>query len=195
MPILPFIPKPPHFEHPLPFQIFISPVKPCALFSASGIWLKIFSISFFANSFIFTSSRQFKQIFLTNLCATTARSDEATKNGSIFISMRRGMAPQRIIRVKRGKNYVSGERRVDRELRRFRVPNFSNHHDVRILAQNRAQSRSKRISDLRLDLALIDAFNGIFNRIFKRDDVHAFFVENAENRIKRCGLSRIRSDR
>ena len=49
-----------------------------------------------------------------------------------------------VVRVQRAENLVARERGANRDLRRLRVANFTHHDHVRILAQNRAQTRWRK---------------------------------------------------
>ncbi len=47
---------------------------------------------------------------------------------------------RRVVCVQRGKNHVAGQRRLHGDLRRFLIANFTNEHDIRIVAKNGAQT-------------------------------------------------------
>ena len=71
---------------------------------------------------------------------------------------------------------MAGERGVNRQTGCFFIANFSHHHNVRILPDERAQTVRESETDFRFDLRLIDARNLIFNRIFNRRNVNVRFV-------------------
>ena len=80
---------------------------------------------------------------------------------------------RRIVRVQRGENQVTRERRADGDVRRFAVANFADHYDVRILTQNMAQTHCERQADVRTHGDLIDAFKFIFDRFFNGNNAFA----------------------
>jgi hypothetical protein len=93
----------------------------------------------------------------------------------------------RVVRVERGENQMAGERGVDGDGRRFEIANFPDHHDVRCLAEDRAQRGREREPDLLADLHLVDAGQHIFHRVFHRDD---FFVRPVY--VMQAGIQRRR---
>ena len=58
-------------------------------------------------------------------------------------------------RVQRAEHEVAGFRRLDRDRDRLEIAHFADQHDVRILAQRRAQRRLEAVG-VRADLALVD---------------------------------------
>src|SRR4030042_4089843 len=64
------------------------------------------------------------------------------------------------------------------------------HYNIRVLAQNGAQPRGKSIADLRLYLGLADAFNIVFYRVLKTDNVDPRLVQNIQNGVESSGFSR-----
>jgi len=98
----------------------------------------------------------------------------------------------RIVRVQCGQHKVPGLRGFDRDFRSLQVANFADHDDVRVLAQKRAQCRSKSQSDLGVDVDLVDTWEIDFGRIFGRRDIAVFGVQNIETRIQRYGLAATR---
>src|SRR5262249_4376496 len=60
----------------------------------------------------------------------------------------------RVVRMQSRQHKVSGETRLDRDLRGLEVPNLADHDDVGILAQYRAQSAGEGQLDPRIDLRL-----------------------------------------
>ena len=63
------------------------------------------------------------------------------------------------------KNDVPGERGLNRNLRCFKVADFSHHYFVRVLAQKCAQTPGEVQSDLVVYLNLHDSVDFIFDRI------------------------------
>ncbi len=76
-----------------------------------------------------------------------------------------------VVRVQRAQNLVTGEGGLDRDIGGFVVANFTHHHDVRVLAQDRTQGRGKIESDIAARCNLINAHELVFDRVFDRDDV------------------------
>src|SRR5581483_9280247 len=69
---------------------------------------------------------------------------------------------------------VTGEGRLDGDLRGFRVADFPHHDLVRIVAQNGTQSTGKGQTFLLVDGNLRDAANLVLHRIFNGDDLVFF---------------------
>lgn len=66
---------------------------------------------------------------------------------------------------------MSGERCLNRYLRGFGVTNFADHDDVRILAQDGAQSPGERHIHPAVYLGLSDAFQLVLDGIFDGQDI------------------------
>ncbi len=64
------------------------------------------------------------------------------------MSVRRVTALARVVGVQRGQHQVAGERGLDGDLRGFEVADFTDHDDVRVLAQDGAQGLGKGQVDL-----------------------------------------------
>ena len=75
-------------------------------------------------------------------------------------------------------------------LRRFAVTHFTNHDDVRVLAQDGAQRIGKGQVDLRMHLDLVDAFQLVFHRVFHGDDLVLFRVNLGQGRVQGRRLTR-----
>lgn len=73
----------------------------------------------------------------------------AIKNGSIPMSRRRGKTPAAEIRVKRTKDKVPGPFHLHTEVGRLAVTHL-HHHDIWVLAKNRAQAICKCQPDMAL---------------------------------------------
>ncbi len=95
----------------------------------------------------------------------------------------------RVVGVQRGENQMAGERGVDGDGGRFQVADFPDHHDVRRLAQDRAQRGGKRQADLLADLHLVDAGQDIFDRVLDGDDFAVGPVDEMQAGIKRRRLA------
>ena len=78
---------------------------------------------------------------------------------------------RRVVGVQRRQHKVAGERRFDRDFRRFEVSNFADEDDVRVLTQEAAKRRRKVQPDVLADLHLVDADQVEFNRVLGGHDV------------------------
>ena len=75
----------------------------------------------------------------TSRCASTASTVLATRYAATLEIEQSRERRRRVVGVQRRQHEVAGQRRLRRDLRRLRVANFADEHDVRILAQQRAQ--------------------------------------------------------
>jgi len=100
-----------------------------------------------------------------------------------------------VVTVHGAQNLVPGQRRFHRDLRGLAVPDLADHHDVRVLTQDRAQGIGKAQPDLLSDRHLVDASDLELHRVLHRDDVVFRIVEFVEHRIQRGGLSGTRRPR
>ena len=89
-----------------------------------------------------------------------------------------------------GKHKVAGHGRVHGDFRGFIVADFTDHDNIRILAQKGAKSGSKSKADFGIDLALVDAFDAILNRILNGADIHARLIEYGQDGIQGRGFTR-----
>ena len=85
---------------------------------------------------------------------------------------------------------VAGERRFHGDIGRFVVSNFTHHHDVRVLAQDRTQGRGKIESDLAAHRNLIDAGQLVLDRVLDRHDVVLRVIQLLQHRVKRRRFAR-----
>ena len=76
-----------------------------------------------------------------------------------------------VITMHRAQHLVAGERGFDGDFRGFGIANFTDHDDVRVLAQNGAQGIGEGEADFLFHRHLVDAGNLEFDRVFDRDDV------------------------
>ena len=67
---------------------------------------------------------------------------------------------------------MSGQRGVDGNFRGFVVADFADHNDVGVLAQQRPQAVGKSVADFRVDLALVNVRDAVFNRVFNGGNVY-----------------------
>ena len=82
-----------------------------------------------------------------------------------------GDRTRRVVGVQRAQHEMTGERGLDRDLRRLEIPDFTDHEHVRILPQKRPQGRGKREPDGGIHGQLHDALDFIFHRILRREDL------------------------
>ena len=109
----------------------------------------------------------------------TASTDDATRNGSMPISINRVNAPGASLVCERAENQVTGECCADRDVRRLAVSNLTHHHYVRILPQDVAQAGGKRQPDVGSHCNLVDALNFVLDRLLDRDDPLMHRVDRA----------------
>ena len=87
------------------------------------------------------------------------------------MSTRRVIGAGRVVRVQGRVHEVTGERGLDRDARGLDVADLTDHHDVRVLAQQVAQPLRERQALLLVDLDLADALELVLDRILQRDHV------------------------
>src|SRR5882672_4709002 len=79
--------------------------------------------------------------------------------------------------------------RLHSNLRRLKIANLADHHDVWILAQKGPKCVRKGETDLRFHLDLIDSFKLIFDRILNGEDLSIRRVQFKERRVESRRLS------
>ena len=84
---------------------------------------------------------------------------------------------------------VAGERGFDSDFRGFRIANFTNHDDVRVLAEDGPERVGKGEPDFFLHGHLVDAGDLELYGIFDGDDVVGRMVQLVEGGIESGGLS------
>ena len=87
------------------------------------------------------------------------------------------------------KHEVSGERGLDRVVGGLGVADLAHHHDVGILAKDRAQRARERDVDLRPDGHLVEVLEHHLHRVFDGDDVDLGLREVLEGRVERRRLA------
>ena len=80
---------------------------------------------------------------------------------------------------------VAGLRRLDRNVRRLQVPDFTHHDDVRILPQKRLQRRCKGQPRLFIHVHLVDTRQVDFGGVFRRGNVHPRLVQHIQAGVQR----------
>ena len=93
------------------------------------------------------------------------------------------------VRVQRRHHEVARQARLHGDLGRLEVADLADHHDVGVLAQDRAQAARERHLDLRVDLRLADAVDVILDRILDGQDVAREVVDALERRVQRRRLA------
>ena len=96
----------------------------------------------------------------------------------------------RVIGVQRGEHQVTRQRGLHGDLRGLEVADFTDHDDVRILAQDGAQGLGKGQLDLGIDLGLADARQFVLDRVFDGQHIGGGGVHCAQARVQRGGLAR-----
>src|SRR5712672_397467 len=100
-----------------------------------------------------------------------------------------------VVRMDSRKYQVSGQRGLNRDLRRFIVSNFADHDFVRVVAQDGTQSASECQPFFLIDGNLRDAANLIFDGVLNGDDL-VFVGFNLVNcGVQSGGLTRARRTR
>ena len=79
-----------------------------------------------------------------------------------------------------------------RDVGRLLVTDFSNHHDVRRLTQDRAERRREVEADVFVHLHLVDAAHLVFDRVLDRDELLVRRVDLSETGVKGRRLARAR---
>ena len=95
----------------------------------------------------------------------------------------------RVVGVQGGEHHVTGERGVDGDLGGLKVANFTDHHDVRRLAEHGAQGAGEGHADLVANGHLIDAGELIFDGVLDRDELAVGFVDEVQTGIQRGRLA------
>ncbi len=101
----------------------------------------------------------------------------------------------RAVGVQSTHHQVAGEGRFDTDIRRFFIPHFSYHDDVRISAEKGAHGLGKGKVDFRLHLDLAEPVLCDFDRILRRPDLDIGGIDVPEDRMQRRRFPRTgRSD-
>ena len=89
--------------------------------------------------------------------------------------------------VNRGEHLVTRHGRLDGEFRGLDVPDFSHQDDIRVGAHERSNHRLELLGALQV--AVGDAGNLVFHRVFQREDVDVRAVEFPQDGVERGGLA------
>jgi hypothetical protein len=84
---------------------------------------------------------------------------------------------------------MAGKRRLHRDLGGLEVADLADHHDVGVLAQDRAQHVREGEPDLALHLDLVDTLELVFDRILDREQLLLGPVEAEQPGVERRGLA------
>ncbi len=93
------------------------------------------------------------------------------RNGSIPMSSSRAIAPAASFVCSVLKHLVTGQRRFYRDVGGLVVTNFTDHHDVGVLAENRAKRGGKIEPDIGPGRDLVHAHELVLDRVLDRHDV------------------------
>src|SRR5437764_4860099 len=89
-----------------------------------------------------------------------------------------------VISMQSRKHLVTGQRRFHRDVGGLVVANFTHHHDVGVLPQDRAQGRGKIQTDIIAHRDLIDSAELILDRVLHRHDVVLRIVQLLQNGVE-----------
>ena len=95
-----------------------------------------------------------------------------------------------VVGVQRAQHEVAGQRGFDGDLGGLVVANLTDHHDVGVAPQDRAQAGGERQARLDVDLHLVDALQAVLDRVLDGDDVLARLVELVERAVEARRLTR-----
>ena len=93
------------------------------------------------------------------------------------------------IGVQGGQHQVPGQTCLNGNLRSFQIPDFPDHHHIRILAQNGSQAPSKGHIHFRVHLGLTNARQVVLDRILDRQYVAAAIIDFLQRGVKRGGFT------
>src|SRR6202011_151560 len=94
-----------------------------------------------------------------------------------------------VIGVDGGENKVSGKRRLNRDLRGFRVADFTHHDLVRVVTQDGTQSAGESEALFLVHRNLRDAVDLVFHRIFNCDDLVFVGLDFIQCGVERGGFA------
>ena len=91
--------------------------------------------------------------------------------------------------MQRAEDQVTRQCCANGDFCRLKIAHFSDHHDVRVAAQNAAEACGKSQINLRTDGDLDDARQLVFHRIFNGDNASVLRIELGKEGVKRRGLA------
>ena len=83
---------------------------------------------------------------------------------------------------------MAGKGRLNGDLSRFNITDFTHQDAVRVLPQNCPQSGGKCDTKISVNRHLHDALNVILDRVFGGDDLVVGFVEFGQGRVEGGGF-------
>ena len=97
--------------------------------------------------------------------------------------------------MQRGKYQVPCKRCLDGNFCGFGIADFTDHHHIRVLTQNRAQATGKGHADAGVNLCLTDPFNHVFDGVFNRENVTRMVVQLLQSGVQRGAFAGTRRPR
>jgi hypothetical protein len=97
-----------------------------------------------------------------------------------------------VVGVQGGEHQVAGHRGAQADLGGFLVAHLTHQHDVRVLAQGRAQHAGKTELDLLVHLHLVDALQAVFDRVLDGDQLLFHRIQFGQGTVQRGGLAAAR---
>ena len=94
-----------------------------------------------------------------------------------------------VVGMQSGKHDVAGQRGLNRNFGGLGIANLTDHHDVGVVPQDRAQAARKGETLFLVDRNLQNAGHLVFDRVFNRDDFVAALVQLGEQAIECGGLT------
>ena len=113
-------------------------------------------------------------------------SNHVRRNAHIYQTDNSG---SRVVCMQCRKNKVSRDSSTDSDIGGLTVTDLTDHYDIRVLTQDRTQSRSKGHTCLVIDLTLVNAVDTLLDRVLNRYDVYVRLGKLTESSIKCCGLT------
>ena len=97
--------------------------------------------------------------------------------------------------MQRGKYQVPCKRCLDGNFCGFGIADFTDHHHIRVLTQNRAQATGEGHADAGVNLRLTDPFNHVFDGVFNRENVARMVVQLLQSGVQRGAFAGTRRPR
>ena len=93
-----------------------------------------------------------------------------------------------VVGMQGGEHKMTRQARLDRDGSRFRITDFGDHDDIRVVPQDRAETFGKGESRLRMNLALSRSVDLVFDRVFQGNDVLGRILDFLKDRHQGCRL-------
>ena len=97
---------------------------------------------------------------------------------------------RRVVGVERGENQVTGERGINGDVRRLRIPDFPDHDDVRRLPEHGSEGGCKGHADVCLHHDLVNTWKLVLDRVLDGNDLFVRLVDDVQTGVKRGRLAR-----